>query len=136
MQTQRNLLLTLAAASLFVAAIAGAVGSHALSFADERALRSFSTAVEFQFFHGLGVIGVTLVGVDGRGGGLRAATAWLMLAGALLFCGSIYAKALGAPAEITAAAPYGGVAFMLGWALFAISVWLRDGATATTPDGS
>jgi uncharacterized membrane protein YgdD (TMEM256/DUF423 family) len=125
MHTQRNLLLTLAAASLLIATIAGAVGSHALSFADERALRSFSTAVEFQFFHGLGVIGVTLVGLEGRGGSLRAATAWLMLAGAVLFCGSIYAKALGAPGDITAVAPYGGVAFMLGWVLFAVSVWLR-----------
>ena len=129
MQTQHKLLLTCAALSLLVATIAGAVGSHALSFADERALRSFSTAVEFQFFHGLGVVLVTLVGLEGRGGNLRAATAWLMLAGTVLFCGSIYAKALGATAEITALAPYGGVAFMLGWVLFAVSVWLRGSAT-------
>jgi uncharacterized membrane protein YgdD (TMEM256/DUF423 family) len=132
MQTHRNLLLTLAATSLLVAAIAGAVGSHALSFADERALRSFSTAVEFQFFHGLGVILVALAGLEGRGGNLRAITAWLMLAGTVLFCGSIYAKALGASAGITAVAPYGGVAFMLGWVLFAVSVWLRGSATANS----
>jgi len=128
MQTQHKLLLTCAALSLLVATLAGAVGSHALAFADERALRSFSTAVEFQFFHGLGVVLVTLVGLEGRGGNLRAATAWLMLAGTVLFCGSIYAKALGATAGITAVAPYGGVAFMLGWVLFAVSVWLRGSA--------
>jgi uncharacterized membrane protein YgdD (TMEM256/DUF423 family) len=131
MQTQGKLLLTCAGLSLLVAAIAGAVGSHALSFADERALRSFSTAVEFQLFHGLGVMLVTLVGLEGRGGSLRAATAWLMIVGTALFCGSIYAKALGAPAGITAVAPYGGVAFMLGWVLFAVSVWLRGNVTTT-----
>jgi uncharacterized membrane protein YgdD (TMEM256/DUF423 family) len=130
MRTQTKLLLTCAGLSLLVAAIAGAVGSHALSFADERALRSFSTAVEFQLFHGLGIIAVVLMGLVGPGGKLRAATGWLMLVGAVLFCGSIYAKALGAPAGITAVAPYGGVAFMLGWLLFAISVWLRGDDTA------
>lgn len=135
MRTQGKLLLTCAGLSLLAATIAGAIGSHALSFADERALRTFSTAVEFQFFQGLGVVLVTLVGLDGRGGQLRAATGWLMLVGALLFCGSIYAKALGAPAGITALAPYGGVAFMAGWALFAVSVWLRSDRGATTSLG-
>jgi uncharacterized membrane protein YgdD (TMEM256/DUF423 family) len=134
MQLQPKLLLTFAGASLLVAAIAGAVGSHALAFADERALQSFSTAVEFQFFHGLGVIAVTLVGLENRGGLLRAATAWLMAVGTVLFCGSIYAKALGAPAGITAAAPYGGVAFMLGWLLFAASVWLPGAPVARPRD--
>ena len=125
---QRSLLLSFAGLSLLVATIAGAVGSHALSFADGQALRSFETAVQFQFFHGLGVIALTLVGVNGPGGRLRAAAAWLMLAGTMLFCGSIYARALGAPGDIVALAPYGGVAFMVGWLAFAASVWLRDSA--------
>ncbi|HJR70109.1 MAG TPA: DUF423 domain-containing protein [Gammaproteobacteria bacterium] len=125
---QRSLLLSFAGLSLLVATIAGAVGSHALSFADDQALRSFETAVQFQFFHGLGVIAVTLVGVNGPGGRLRAAAAWLMLAGTVLFCGSIYARALGAPGAIVAVAPYGGVAFMVSWLAFAASAWARDAA--------
>lgn len=125
---QRSLLLSFAGLSLLVATIAGAVGSHALSFTDGQALRSFETAVQFQFFHGLGVIALTLVGVNGPGGRMRAAAAWLMLAGTMLFCGSIYARALGAPGDIVALAPYGGVAFMVGWLAFAASVWLRDSA--------
>ena len=91
---------------------------------DEQALRSFETAVHFQFFHGLGVVAVTLVGLSGGGGRVRAAAAWLMLAGTVLFCGSIYARALGAAPGIVAAAPYGGVAFMLGWLAFAASPWI------------
>jgi uncharacterized membrane protein YgdD (TMEM256/DUF423 family) len=124
MSIQRNLLLSAAGVSLLVATIAGAVGSHALPLVDGQALRSFETAVQFQFFHGLGIIAVTLVGLSGRGGTLRALAGWLMVAGTVLFCGSIYARTLGADPGIVAVAPYGGVAFMLGWLAFAASPWL------------
>ena len=122
-----NLLFSCAGLSLLIATIAGAVGSHALSFADAQALRSFETAVQFQFFHGLGVIAVALVGLASRGGQLRAVAAWLMLFGTLLFCGSIYARALGVSPGIVGLAPYGGVGFMIGWLAFAASVWLDGG---------
>jgi uncharacterized membrane protein YgdD (TMEM256/DUF423 family) len=120
------MLLSAAGVSLLVATIAGAVGSHALAFTDAQALRSFETAVQFQFFHGLGVIAIALVGLTGRAGRARAGAAWLMLAGTVLFCGSIYARALGAPTGIVGVAPYGGVAFMLGWLAFAASPWFGD----------
>ena len=126
MSLQRNLLLSAAGISLLLAAVAGAVGSHALTFADAQALRSFETAVQFQFFHGLGVIAIVLVGLAGRGGLVRTAAAWLMLAGTVLFCGSIYARALGASPGIVGAAPYGGVALMLGWLALAVSPWIGD----------
>ena len=126
MSTQRNLLLSVSGLSLLVATIAGAVGSHALTFADEQAERSFETAVQFQFFHGLGVVAIVLVGLAGRAGFVRAAAAWLMLGGTVLFCGSIYARALGAAPGIVSVAPYGGVAFMVGWLAFAVSPWLGE----------
>ena len=120
------MLLSAAGISLLVATIAGAVGSHALPLANDHALSSFETAVRFQFFHGLGVIAIVLVGLAGTEGRVRAAAAWLMLAGTVLFCGSIYARTLGASPGIVAAAPYGGVAFMLGWIAFAVSPWIGD----------
>ena len=119
-------MLSAAGASLLLATLAGAAGSHALTFADAQALRSFETAVQFQLVHGLGIIALVLVGLAGRSGQLRAAAAWLMLVGTVLFCGSIYARALGASPGIVAAAPYGGVAFMLGWLAFAASPWFGD----------
>ena len=124
MKTPAKVLLSLAALSLLLATVAGAVASHALAFPDERALRSFETAVQFQFFHGIGVIAIVLAGLDGAGGKLRAIAAWLMLAGTALFCGSIYARALGVQPGVVAAAPYGGVAFMVGWLALAASPWL------------
>lgn len=126
MKTTAKLLLSIAGLSLLVATIAGAVGSHALPLVDEQALRSFETAVHFQFFHALGIVAIVLTGLEGRGGFVRSAAAWLMLAGTVLFCGSIYARALGADPGVVAVAPYGGVAFMVAWLAFAVSPWLRN----------
>ena len=128
MSVQTKALLTAAGVSLLIATIAGAVGSHALPHTSEQALRSFETAVQFQFFHGLGVVAVATVGVAGRAGRLRAVAAWLMLVGTVLFCGSIYARALGAEPGIVAVAPYGGVSFMIAWLAFAVSPWIGDRA--------
>jgi uncharacterized membrane protein YgdD (TMEM256/DUF423 family) len=133
MPTHAKVLLSLAAVSLLLATIAGAVGSHALPLADEQALRSFETAVRFQFFHGLGVVVITLAGLEGVAGKWRALAAWLMLAGTLLFCGSIYARTLGAAPGVVAVAPTGGVAFMAAWLSFAVSVWLRGAAVPAQP---
>lgn len=126
--TQARALLSIAGISLLLATVGGALGSHVLTAIDERALRAFATAVEFQFFHGLGLIAITLVGLRGIGGRALWLAAWLMVAGTALFCGSIYAATFGAPHSIEAAAPYGGVSFMLGWLVFAASAWLGRGA--------
>jgi len=122
---QARALLCYAGVSLFVATVGGAVGSHALTSLDAHALASFETAVQFQFFHGLALISLPLVGLRGIGGRWLWLAAWLIAAGTLLFCGSIYAKTFGAPAGIVSVAPYGGVAIMLGWLVFAASVWRR-----------
>ena len=52
---------------------------------------------------------------------MRAA-GWLLVAGIVLFSGSLYALALGAPKGLGAVTPLGGVAFILGWIAFAIGV--------------
>lgn len=46
----------------------------------------------------------------------------LMLAGTVLFCGSLYLKVTSA-GDITGAAPVGGSIMMLGWLLAGISFW-------------
>lgn len=120
MPFQGRILLCFAGLSLLIATIAGAAASHALAL-DERAMRAFETAVSFHFFHGLGVLGVTLAAALRVTGRLAWIAAWLLVLGTILFCGSIYATSLGAPDAIGAAAPYGGVSFMIGWLLFAVS---------------
>lgn len=122
------MLLCLAGASLLIATIGGAVASHVLTGLDARSLHSFETAVDFQFFQALGLAASVLVTERlGASRTLRAAS-WLLVAGTVLFCGSIYAATFGMPRGVLAVAPYGGVALMVAWLLFAVGVWVRRAA--------
>jgi uncharacterized membrane protein YgdD (TMEM256/DUF423 family) len=121
---EARLLLCIAGLMLLEATIGGALASHVLTNLDERSLRSFETAVEFEFFHALGLIGVVLV-ADRVGATLwLRVSAWLIVVGVLLFCGSIALVTFGAARGVLALAPYGGVALMAAWLAFAIGVWV------------
>jgi uncharacterized membrane protein YgdD (TMEM256/DUF423 family) len=131
LSTEARLLLCVAGLLLLDATIGGAVASHVLTNLDERERRSFDTAVDFEFFHTLGLIGVVLVAERlGPSLWLRAA-AWLLVAGIVVFCGSIAAVTFGAPRGVLALAPYGGVALMAAWLAFAVGVWTKRGARAS-----
>jgi uncharacterized membrane protein YgdD (TMEM256/DUF423 family) len=122
--TEGRLLLAIGGLSLLLATIAGAVGAHVLTGLDDRALHAFDSAVQFQFFQGLGLLAMTLAAERGFGGRGTRVAAWLLVAGTVLFCGSIYATTFGAPHAVLGLAPYGGVGLMAAWLLFAIDVWL------------
>ena len=119
---------TLAAAGLLLglATVCGAFGAHALKahLSAER-LQLWDTAVRYHFFHALGLLGVGLTLRSLDGGALRAA-ALLIVAGVVLFSGSLYALALGAPRTLGALTPLGGLAWIAAWLLFA-GVMLRQG---------
>ena len=123
---EARLLLCIAGLMLLEATVGGAVASHVLTNLDERSLRSFQTGVDFEFFHALGLIGIVLV-ADRIGATLwLRAAAWLVVAGVVLFCGSIYFVTFGAPHGVLSVAPYGGVTLMAAWLAFAIGVWRRS----------
>ena len=98
--------------------VLGAFGAHALK---ERlgadALQLWHTAVQYHFWHVLALLAVALAGT---GPWFRAA-GWLMIAGILLFSGSLYALALGAPRAVGMVTPLGGLALILGWLAFAVA---------------
>jgi len=111
-----------------IAVVLGAFGAHALrSVLDERALATWHTAVEYQFWHALALLAV---GVLARARPTRAATvaAIAFVAGIVLFCGSLYMLALGSPRIVGAITPFGGVAFIAGWIALAAYA-ARDAAT-------
>jgi len=111
-----------------IAVVLGAFGAHALrGVLDERALATWHTAVEYQFWHALALLAV---GVLARARTTRAATvaAIAFVAGIVLFCGSLYMLALGSPRIVGAITPFGGVAFIAGWIALAAHA-ARDAAT-------
>ena len=114
--------LTIAGLLLALATLCGALGAHALPRFTPELLQVWDTAVRYQFFQSLGLLGVglTLRSIDA--GVLRAAAA-LIAAGVALFCGSLFALCLGAPRALGAVTPLGGLAWITGWLLFAFGVW-------------
>jgi uncharacterized membrane protein YgdD (TMEM256/DUF423 family) len=117
----------IAAAAFGAAAVAlGAFGAHALrGRLDESALALWRSAVEYQFWHALALLAVG--GADARQVRLRAGAVVAFVCGIVLFCGSLYLLALGAPRWLGAATPLGGLALMAGWLLTGLAFW-RDAA--------
>jgi uncharacterized membrane protein YgdD (TMEM256/DUF423 family) len=118
-----RLALSGAAMLMAVAVALGAFGAHALKTRlSPDALALWQTAVNYHAWHALGLLGVgVLMAQRPQVEGLRA-TAALFVAGIVLFSGSLYALALGAPSRSGLVTPFGGAAFIAGWVTLAISV--------------
>jgi len=107
---------------LAIATLLGALAAHALpgrlSASD---LYVFDTAVRYHFYNALGLLGIGLAArnVDSR---LVRWAGGLVIAGIVLFCGSLYWLTFGAPWVVGFVTPVGGVAFTVAWLLFAFGV--------------
>ena len=115
-----RLCLILAAVALAAAVAFGAFGAHLLKpkLAPE-ALAVYQTAVQYHFWHALGLLGVgILMGQWGEAKALEW-TGWLLCAGIILFSGSLYALALSGARWLGAFTPFGGAAFIAAWLLLA-----------------
>jgi len=94
------------------AVLLGAFGAHALrGMLDARASELWHTAVNYHMWHALSLAVAARLG-RGRSG--RVATAAFAV-GIVLFSGSLYALALGAPRWVGIMTPFGGLAFVVGW---------------------
>jgi uncharacterized membrane protein YgdD (TMEM256/DUF423 family) len=98
---------------------AGAFGAHAI--AGEQAKGWVATGAQFQMIHVFAMLACVAFARWGAPLALRAAP--LFLAGIVLFSGSLYALALGAPRAVAMLAPFGGLSFMVGWIVLAIAGW-------------
>src|SRR5215510_8471213 len=107
----------LGAFAAFLAVAAGAFGAHALRarLAPDR-LELFELAARYQMYHALALIAAAWA-ADKFQNGAANSGGWLFLIGILIFCGSIYAMAFGAPRWFGAITPIGGLSFLVGWLL-------------------
>ena len=114
----------IASAVLGLAVVLGAFGAHALKGRlDAYSIALYDKAVFYHFIHGLGLF---IVSILPKLGLLSSAVAMrvcsLLMAGILLFSGSLYALAISGERILGAVTPLGGVAFILGWFLLAVSL--------------
>jgi uncharacterized membrane protein YgdD (TMEM256/DUF423 family) len=104
----------------------GAFGAHGLTarVTPER-LQAFETGVRYQMYHALGLIAVAWLASHGMSWQVTAA-GWLLLAGIVVFSGSLYVLVLTDTPWLGAITPVGGVAFIAGWALLAWAAAVVD----------
>lgn len=96
----------------------GAFGAHGLRNVLEahQRLETFETAVKYQFYHTLAIlfIGILMNRVPGK---MMEYAALSMLAGILIFSGSLYVLSLTGITRWGAVTPFGGLLFIIGWVL-------------------
>lgn len=82
----------------------------------------FQTGIQYHIAHGLGLILLGVVAVNLVHSSLIVTAGWVMLAGILLFSGSLYALSLSGLKKLGAITPIGGVAFLASWVLVIVAV--------------
>jgi uncharacterized membrane protein YgdD (TMEM256/DUF423 family) len=99
-----NWLMIFAALSGALAVGAGAFGAHGASGQAAEWLR---TGGQYQLIHA--VAALVALRIEARG------PAWLFVAGAAIFAGTLYLMAIGAPRWFGAITPIGGTLLIAGW---------------------
>lgn len=117
-----KILIILGSLNAFLAIALGAFGAHSLKEKlGAEMLGVWHTAVEYHFYHALGLI---LVAIIMRLISMSAMTMWsagLMMMGILLFSGSLYVIALTSVPSLGIITPIGGLCFLTAWLLLAIA---------------
>jgi uncharacterized membrane protein YgdD (TMEM256/DUF423 family) len=121
--TTARALFAFAAVLMAIATGLGAYASHGLdTVLDARALGSFETAVEYQFIHSLGLIGVAIYGERHREAHWLSLAGLLLSVGIVLFCGGVYTSSFDGPSWFSSLAPTGGISLIAGWLVVAITI--------------
>jgi uncharacterized membrane protein YgdD (TMEM256/DUF423 family) len=119
-----RLILTLGAVAAFLGVALGAFGAHALrARLTEQLLNTWETAVQYHLVHALALLAVGLLLLHTGPSSLLRWSAGLMLAGMVLFSGSLYLLCLSGVRWLGAITPLGGTALLIAWILFAVAAW-------------
>ncbi|HET6725757.1 MAG TPA: DUF423 domain-containing protein [Gammaproteobacteria bacterium] len=122
--TTARIFLTLGCAGLIEAVTLGAFGAHALRTRLTAEMAAvWRTAELYEFVHSLGLLAVGLLALHLGAPPLLRAAGWLMVAGILLFSGSLYALAITGTRWLGVVTPIGGLAFIAAWLLLALAIW-------------
>jgi len=110
----------LTAISAFTAVAMGAFGAHGLkSKIPADLMVVYQTAVDYHMWHALGLGLLAGFALHTPDSALLRWAGWFMLAGIVLFSGSLYVLAISGIKGLGAITPFGGLAFLIAWGLFA-----------------
>ncbi|MEP1031982.1 DUF423 domain-containing protein [Ekhidna sp.] len=111
-----KLFLIISSISGMLAVGLGAFGAHAFKdkLAAEGTLNTFQTAVQYQFYHTLALLGIALLMIKYESQWLSYA-GYSLTFGTLIFSGSLYILCFSGMKWLGAITPVGGLLFILGW---------------------
>lgn len=111
-----KLFLIIVSISGMVSVALGAFGAHALKakLTADGTLDTFQTAVQYQFYHTLALLGIALLLTKHESQWLNYA-GYSMSFGILIFSGSLYILCFTGIKWLGAITPIGGTLFILGW---------------------
>ncbi|MEE4088386.1 DUF423 domain-containing protein [Pseudomonas viridiflava] len=115
--------LMLAAFFGFTGVALGAFAAHGLKGRlTAEYLTIFQTGVLYQLVHALALLGVAVLAAQ-RPGRLVTWAGISFAIGILLFSGSLYALTLTGISKLGIITPFGGLAFLFGWATLGLAAW-------------
>ncbi len=119
-----KLFIMLGSLSAFLGVGLGAFGAHGLKTrVPPEMLTVWETAVLYHLVHALGLLLIGILCHLMPEVALVRNAGWALLAGTLLFSGSLYVLVLTGVKPLGMITPLGGVAFLAGWLLLAIAAW-------------
>jgi len=119
-----KLFLLLGSANAMLAVMLGAFGAHALKTRlDESLLRVYQTAVEYHFYHALGLILIGVIAMNIQENIWIKNSGWMMFAGIILFSGSLYLLSILNMRWLGMITPLGGLLFIFAWLSLCISIF-------------
>ena len=106
----------------------GAFGAHGLkSRVAPELLVVFETGVRYHMYHALALLAVGWAASRWPGSAVEI-SGWLFVAGIVIFSGSLYVMTMTGARWLGAITPLGGLAFIVGWALLALTALRGSGA--------
>ena len=116
-----KLIIILAGINGFLAVSIGAFAAHVLrDRLSPVLLNTFQTGVQYHMYHALGLFGIGLLMLNFPTSNLLRISAYLMIAGIVLFSGSLYLLSITGTRWLGAITPLGGLCFLSAWVLI---VW-------------
>ena len=108
----------------FLSVILGAFGAHLLEGrVADKYLATWETAVQYQMFHALALVAIGILMSSKLLGPVSQlnVAGYLILAGIVIFSGSLYVLSLTGISILGAITPIGGVAFLIGWVMLIVA---------------
>ncbi|MTD30894.1 DUF423 domain-containing protein [Planomicrobium sp. YIM 101495] len=119
-----KLFLIVGAISSMLSVAFGAFGAHLLEGRiEDKYLDTWQTAVQYQMFHSVGLIVIAILMSSSLLGPLTQLSwaGYLMIAGIVIFSGSLYVLSLTGIGVLGAITPIGGVAFIAAWIMVVVA---------------